>query len=164
MTATITNDRRAAAFDYVARGWAVMPLKPQSKDPHFELVRNAYKGATYDLSLVEHWFNYDPNTNIGIACITSGLVVIDIDYRNGGRLDKSWAKTFTVQTGNGLHLYYTANQSMEFRGTLDKGIDVKWKGYVVAAPSVHPNLSTYDVIMDIDPVALPSDIAERIVR
>jgi hypothetical protein len=53
---------------------------------------------------------------------------------------------------------------MEFRGTLDQGIDVKWKGYVVAAPSIHPNLSTYDVIMDIDPVELPSDIAERIVR
>jgi hypothetical protein len=158
------NDTRAAAYDYVSRGWAVMPLKPHSKDPHFELVRNAYKGATFDLSIVEHWFDFDPNTNLGIACITSGLVVIDVDFRNGGKADPAWADTYTVQTGNGLHFYYQADASLDFKGTLDRGIDVKWRGYVVAAPSIHPNLSRYEVINDVEPVALPADIAESIVR
>ncbi len=109
------NDTRAAAYDYVSRGWAVMPLKPHSKDPHFELVRNAYKGATFDLSIVEHWFDFDPNTNLGIACITSGLVVIDVDFRNGGKADAAWADTYTVQTGNGLHFYYRADASLDFK-------------------------------------------------
>lgn len=158
------NDTRAAAFDYVARGWAVMPLKRQSKDPHFKLVKNAYKGATHDLSLIEHWFDFDPNTNIGIACITSGLVVIDVDYRNGGKVDPSWTETFTVQTGNGVHLYYAADQDVDFRGTFGQGVDVKWRGYVVAAPSIHPNMSRYEVINDIDPVVLPADMASEIVR
>lgn len=160
----ITSEIQAAAFDYAARGWAVMPLKPCSKEPHFDLIKNAYKGASFDLGVIETWFDIDPNANIGIACITSGLIVLDVDFRNGGFADPSWHGTYTVQTGNGLHFYFIADPVLNFAGTYDKGIDVKWRGYVAAAPSIHPNTSRYVVINDVEPLPLPEDVRERIAR
>ena len=73
-------DNREAAFEYANRGWAVMPLQANKKDPHFELCKRAYLSATTDIKLINFWFDFDPNINIGIACQTSGLVVFDIDF------------------------------------------------------------------------------------
>jgi len=59
-----------------------------------------------------------------------------------------------------LHLYYTAEKSDVFKGKLFDGIDIKWKGYVAAAPSIHPSGATYKVIDDRNPVAMPKVIRE----
>ncbi len=151
---------RDTALEYAERGWAVLPLLPRKKDPHFDLAQRAYLSASTDSKLINFWFDYDQSINIGIACYQSGLVVFDIDYRNGGELLPEFEPTYTVQTGDGLHLYYTANQSDVFRGKLNNGIDIKWKGYVAAAPSIHPSGSTYTVIDDRNPVAMPKAIRE----
>jgi len=149
-----------AALDYADRGWSVLPLLPNKKDPHFDLCQRAYLSATTDQELINFWFNYDEKINIGIACYQSGLVVFDIDYRNGGELLPEFEPTYTVQTGDGLHLYYTADKSDVFKGKLTDGIDIKSKGYVAAAPSIHPSGATYKVIDDRNPVAMPKVIRE----
>ena len=103
---------RDTALEYAERGWAVLPLLPRKKDPHFDLAQRAYLSATTDQKLINFWFDYDDKINIGIACYQSGLVVFDIDYRNGGELLPEFEPTYTVQTGDGLHLYYTADSLM----------------------------------------------------
>jgi hypothetical protein len=154
-------DNREAAFEYANRGWAVMPLQANKKDPHFELCKRAYLSATTDIKLIDFWFDFDPKINIGIACQTSGLVVFDIDFRNGGELLPEFTPTYTVQTGDGFHLYYKANASDSYRGKLIDGIDIKFKGYVAAAPSIHPSGARYTVIDDRDPVVVPKAIREQ---
>ena len=137
-----------------------MPLKAKKKDPHFDLIKNAYLGATTDEALIEFWFDVDPTANIGIACITSGLVVFDVDFRNGGEILEEFGETYTVQTGDGFHYYYQASPSLTFKGSLEAGIDIKHKGYVAAAPSIHPNGKIYTVINDIEPAMISSDLLE----
>jgi len=158
----ITIDSRQTALDYAAKGWAVMPLKSKKKDPHFDLIKNAYLGATTDQELINFWFDVDSKANLGIACITSGLIVLDVDFRNGGQYIDEMQETYTVKTGDGFHYYYKAPNSLNVRGSLDEGIDVKYKGYVVAAPSIHPNGSIYQVVNDIDPIDLPAELLEMI--
>jgi len=156
----LETNTREIALEYADRGWAVMPLLPNKKDPHFDLCRRAYLSATTDHKLINFWFDYDLNINIGIACSTSGLVVFDIDYRNGGELLKEFEPTYTVKTGDGLHLYYATSPAAVYRGKLADGIDIKYKGYVAAAPSIHPSGARYTVIDDRNPVAVPQEIWE----
>jgi hypothetical protein len=156
----ITIDTRKEALDYALRGWAVMPLLPKQKEPHFDLIRGAYLGASTDSSLINFWFDVEPQANIGIACITSGLIVIDIDYRNGGERLEIMPDTYTVKTGNGLHLYYKADKNLNFKSAIQPGIDIKWKGYVAAAPSIHPNGAIYEVINNVEPVEISNDLLE----
>jgi hypothetical protein len=156
----LETNTREMALEYADRGWAVMPLLPNKKDPHFDLCRRAYLSATTDHKLINFWFNYDASINIGIACSTSGLVVFDIDYRNGGELLKEFEPTYTVKTGDGLHLYYATSPAAVYRGKLADGIDIKYKGYVAAAPSIHPSGARYTVIDDRNPVAVPQEIWE----
>lgn len=157
-----TTDTRQAAIDLADRGWSVMPLLPNSKEPHFDLCRRAYLSATTDKKLINFWFDFDANINLGIGCYQSGLVVFDIDYRNGGELLSIFKPTYTVQTGDGLHLYYKANPTDVFKGKLTDGIDIKWKGYVATAPSIHPSGARYTVIDDREPVVLPNAVREQV--
>ena len=159
--AEMTEEIIGAAHDYIDRGWAVMPLKSRSKEPNHNLIRRAYLDATLDLYKATRWFYQDPTANLGISCIASNLVVIDIDYRNGGALNELLPPTYTVETGDGLHLYYKAHPSMRFPGTLWQGVDVKHRGYVVAAPSLHPNGKPYRVIDDRDPVMVPRQFVRK---
>ena len=76
---------------------------------------------------------------------TSGLVVVDIDPRNGGAvLPDLMPPTRCVRTGSGgWHLYYR-HPGGRFAANLDhhghQGIDIKADGgYVVAPPSIHPD-------------------------
>ncbi len=157
----ISQEKRQAALDLADRGWHVLPLLPQMKDPHFGLCQRAYLSATTDKKLINFWFDFDPNINLGIGCYQSGLVVFDIDYRNGGSLLKEFESTYTVKTGDGLHLYYRANAGDVFRGKLIDGIDIKWRGYVATAPSIHPSGARYTVIDDRDPIVVPNAIREQ---
>lgn len=149
-----------AAAQYLLNGWSVMPLKAKSKEPHFDLIKKAYLSATTDWELVKFWFQCDPNANIGIACKPSGLIVIDVDFRNGGEVIEEFEPTYTVKTGDGFHFYYNLSSDYDLRiGKVGEGIDVKWKGYVAAAPSIHPSGAIYTVVNNIQPINLPERLA-----
>ena len=55
---------REAALEYAHKGWAVLPLLPNKKDPHFDLCQRAYLSATTDQELINFWFDYDEKINI----------------------------------------------------------------------------------------------------
>ncbi|CAB4218860.1 Prim_Pol domain containing protein [uncultured Caudovirales phage] len=149
---------------YARQGWFVLPLKPKTKEPHFELIRNGFKSASTDLAMIDFWFTVAPDANYGISCAASGLVVLDIDFRNGGKRTAEMSDTYTVQTGNGLHLYYRAPASAQLKGKLNNGVDVKHHGYVVAAPSIHPNGKTYTILNEMAPTVLPASLIAQLVK
>lgn len=139
-----------AALDYVARGWHVFPLAPASKQP---ATVHGYHDATTDPALVRQWWSERPKAGIGIACIDSGLVVIDVDPAHGG--DEAFAATVenlgplpeTVEGatgGGGRHLLFRRPDDLDrARGNITRGLDVKLHGYIVAPPSLHPSGNRY---------------------
>jgi len=48
----LDTSNRSTALDYAERGWAVLPLLPRKKDPHFDLAQRAYLSATTDQKLI----------------------------------------------------------------------------------------------------------------
>ena len=71
-----------------------------------------------------------------------GVVIIDVDPRNGGEktmgLFPALPRTRTTKTrSDGRHYWLTVDPSLEMRGKLGPGVDVKrhGKGYVVIPPS-----------------------------
>lgn len=163
MLITKAENTLKAAEHYIEKGWFVLPCLPKSKEPHFGLIKRAYLDATNDLELVKFWLKLDPNMNLGINAIKSNLVILDVDFRNGGKVDESWDQTFTVKTGDGVHLYYADTKPGQYKSSIT-GVDIKYKGYVVTAPSIHPSGSHYEVTNNINPVALPECIEELICK
>jgi hypothetical protein len=102
------------------------------------LVRHGVKDASSDPACVERWWTIKPSANIGIAT-GDGMVVVDVDPRNGGEVDPAWPDTLTARTaGGGWHFYYTVNERLRnSNSAIAPGVDVKADaGYVVAPPSV----------------------------
>lgn len=122
-------------------------------------IRNWRQEATTDLAKVKRWETAYPGTNWAIA--TDGLVVMDVDPRNGGAESYYWLETkdvtpwpatLTVRTGGGgTHEVYRAPASEDVgSGTLLEGIDIKADGgYIVAPGSRHVTGRTYEVARDL---------------
>lgn len=90
---TITT-KLEAALTYASWGWHVLPLLPNDKRP---ASAHGVHDATTDLDKIRAWWAQNPNYNIGIAAgEKSGIVVFDIDPRNGG--SDSW-DDFTTEHG-----------------------------------------------------------------
>ena len=152
----------SAALAYSERlAWAVLPLR--GKVPAIPKGRG-YLDATTDPATISRWWREYPDANVGVSCIGSNLVVLDVDPRHGG--DRTLAEleerhgilpqTIRQVTGSG-------GQHILFRpvgdsppGSLGKGIDVKWRGYIVTAPSVHPDTGRrYAWLPDHHPLRTP---------
>lgn len=133
-------------------GWKVFPLRPSDKRP---LSLHGFHDATLDPKQIEAWWRAEPNAGIGVATGSpSGVVVLDVDPRNGGRESVhaivaqygALPDTVVCQTGGGGQHYYfrlppdeVAPSSKPFAG-----IDLKADGgYVVVPPSFHPSGVVY---------------------
>jgi putative DNA primase/helicase len=143
----------AFAKTYAREGFQVLPLVEAGKYPDGLLVPHGFKQATTDLDQIESWWRQSPHANIGIRCgPQTGIFVLDIDPRNDG--DKTLARllrkhgglphTLMSKTGGGgWHYFFKYVDGLGSK--LGDGIDiVKPKGgYVVAAPSIHPDGGIY---------------------
>ena len=153
------------ALRYAARGMAIFPCHTvvgedractcvkgkdcpnAGKHPH---VFGGVKEATTDRSRITEWWSRWPNANVGIACgEISGIVVIDVDKKNGG-LDsitslerlrgEGLPRTHRVNTGGGgYHLFFKyPSGGCRNRNRWLQGVDVRANGYyVIAPPSRH---------------------------
>jgi hypothetical protein len=90
--------------------------------------------------------------NLGVAC-GNGLLVVDIDPRNGGHI--AWHElskgqylpdTWEVSTGSGgTHIYYRVPHGVTVKSQSFRGIDIQSAGkYVVAPPSMHRDGGQYE--------------------
>ena len=138
------------ALKYAEMGWAVLPVKTDSKGPIGELVHHGVKDATTDPATIREWWTRRPDANIGVACgEPSGIVVLDLDARsggvefyqamveeNGGALPEG---VFESQTGGGgFHYFFKFNG--ERKCVIAPGCEViSTGGYIVVPPSIHPD-------------------------
>src|SRR5579863_2670758 len=134
-----------AALAYARLHLHVFPCKPDQKVP---LIKDNLKLATVDEGQIRQWWAGNPDANIGIAAEPSGLIVVDVDPKNGG--DETFAEiqrnvgaesldTLTALTpSGGQHLFFEAAGYNVRSGVnaLGAGVDIRaGGGYVVSAPS-----------------------------
>ena len=193
---TEISDVKSQALAYAGIGWKIFPVhgfrpdgtctcgqvaSPEGQTSCTPGKHPAISGwnssATSDASIVEQWWNDNPHYNIGVVCNQSGLVVIDVDPRNGGldsldflevTLGIDFPRTTTSITGlyevdgkpvRGRHIFLAAAQGDRFRGNLTSktqkdnlpGIDIKHNGFVVLPGSRHVSGVNYEWAQDADP-------------
>ena len=88
MTPAAQSPMLKAALWYASRfHWHVFPLRPRDKTP---LEAGGFYTASTDPAVIRDWWRRWPEANVGIACGASGLVVIDIDAKDGAPGLESW--------------------------------------------------------------------------
>lgn len=163
----------AAALDYLARGWCVIPVCPKTKLPHSRLLPKDRAGEPSWKLLtlrpattreVLHWREEDPEFNVGIALgeCSSYLVVVDVDRTPDRPLHLP--PTVTAVTGRGAHYYYIAQNPVP---TIKCAWgEIRSEGaYVVAPPSTHPSGAVYQwadfcAPGEIELAELPADLLQ----
>ena len=115
------------------------PLKPRSKEP-------ATAHGHLDAKPIGAWTCEAQNW--GIRCgPESGITVVDVDPRNGGRIEDILPLLPTaprVKTGGGGWHFYCRNVPAGTKFVKLPGIDFKNNGYVVAPGSIHPSGLPYE--------------------
>ncbi len=158
MTAVSLNSKariplKVAALRYARLGFAIFPITAEKKSP--PLIKNWPTQATTDQQQIKAWWNRWPYANIGIATgQISKLLVLDIDSSKDGF--RSLANLITEngelpvtakqRTGSGVHYLFKCEKPIgNSVSKIGLGIDTRGnRGYIVAAPSVHPNGSNYE--------------------
>ena len=143
----------AAALDYLARGWSVVPVVPRAKRPMVPW--RAFQKRRPREDEVRKWFTRWPDANVSVVTgALSGLVVLDVDPRHGGAQALAAIETRhgalpqtveSVTGGGGRHVYF-AHPGGEVRNRvgLAPGIDLRGDGgTIVAPPSIHPSGNPY---------------------
>lgn len=145
----------------------IFPLLPDSKKP---AVNDWENWATINKNKIEEYWTDYPNSNIGIACGPSGVVVLDIDNKGDKKgsdtlitLGIKENPTFTVETPTGgFHKYYESNGS-NLRNTVAKlgeGLDTRAKGGYVVAEGSRIKGKPYVFVGGDSPIKLPQWIIE----
>lgn len=163
----MSNNILDIALTYASWGWKVVPVVPNGKIP---ATAHGVKDATDDPDKIKAWWTKNPNMNIGIAAgEASGIIVYDIDPRNGG--DDSWDiwlkengklpdGVMALTAGGGQHhiaQYQPGIKSCKLR----QGIDLLSDGrYFVAYPSTIDGRSyeweaSSDPFQDVKPFKIP---------
>ncbi|HEY5650228.1 MAG TPA: bifunctional DNA primase/polymerase [Acidimicrobiia bacterium] len=151
---------------YADRGWSVVPVHTapggtctcsaspcDSPGKHPRIRWEEAMSAAADLGRLEEWWRRWPDANVGVVTgRVSGLVVVDVDPRNGGdeslrALESRWGLlpvTPEVRTGGGgRHLWFSVETEIP-TGILAAGLDLKAEGgMVVAPPSLHASGARY---------------------
>ena len=166
---TTGEDNLPVVLEY-ARQWRVLPLAGITEDGECScrlraacnrpgkhpLTKNGVNDATTDLDTIKDWWEKWPQANMGIRTgPESGLVVLDVDPRNGG--SESLAQLITQYGelpetlvcgtgGGGWHYYFQHPDQFQLKGKVPglAGLDIKSDGgYVVAPPSRHHSGGVY---------------------
>ncbi len=165
-----------AALAYAHAG---LPVFPVSGKVPFPYTRGFYD-ATINAQTIQAWWRRWPQANIAIPTgKRSGWVVLDVDGRHDGfrslrhlailmqRRHEGEVGPFATRmarTGSGVHLFFRMPAD-ELRNTTGiaglAGIDLRAEGgYVVVAPSLHPNGSRYVWLSSNEPAPFPSGLLE----
>jgi hypothetical protein len=162
------GEMRERAVALAERGFRVFRLQPGRRDPLPGVSWTAE--ATSDPMMVDVLWG-DVPYNVGIACGgPAGLVVADLDCKNGKDGDARWndlsrslgaPETLTVETTTGgKHLFFAApGEAAEIGNSVGRvapGIDIRSDGgFVVAPGSVLDGKGEYRVIADVPIAAAP---------
>ena len=189
--------RKSRALRYARLGLHVVPLhtivaghcscndgSDCSRPGKHPITRHGVKDATTKRSQIRNWWTASPNANIGIATgRESGIIVLDIDPRNGGdkNLERvkarlgSLPETVTALTGGGGRHFIFKYPAFAVRKDTSgkkfgKGMDVLSDGCImVAPPSRHASGKRYrwkegNSYRDLEPAKLPKAWLNRLRR
>lgn len=137
---------------YIEQKWQVLPLLPKDKKPMIPWKN----GGSLDVSTVNAWFDNWQGANLGIVTgKRSGIVVLDVDPKNGGResllklIDEHGILPETPIShtgGGGVHYIfeYPGYEVSNSAGRLGPGLDIRGDGgQICAPPSVHATGNFY---------------------
>jgi hypothetical protein len=155
------------ALAWAARGFRVFPLLPGTKDPRPG--RSWLEDATTDAATISALWSI-ADWNIGVA--TDGLIVVDIDQKNGKDgtrsyldLDLPWGTLIVKTPTGGRHVYFSGPDRQNSAGRLGSGLDVRgFHGYVVGAGSYIPGAGRYEVEVDLPVAVAPSRLVDLLDR
>lgn len=164
------------AVAYARLGWSIIPIKTRDKKPLVRWEKYQSEKATEDQ--VESWWKKWPEANIGIVTgLISDIIVIDIDSATGQEnyivaFDELHS-TISQKTGkpNSTHLFFKHPKDQKYANATGflPDVDVRADGgYVVAAPSIHPNKTKYKWVIDPtemgldDLMDLPDSLKEKL--
>lgn len=151
------NKMRKQAIEYTQKGLMCLPSAGNEKRPivKWQNLEKISAGTT------ANYFDKYATKRPGIAILTgersNGLVVIDIDNKNGHNGLKSiqeWEKqhgyfpeTWQVETpSGGIHLYFKAKGQYKTRTDVLDGVDIRAEGGLVIAPPTVINGKSYEFI------------------
>lgn len=159
------------ALAWASRGFRVFPCWGFSKRPAID---DFPTQATTDPDTIRQWWT-DPvlgverNYNIGVS--TDGMLVIDIDVKDGrpGMLSAVDAgvdfNTLTVRSASGgLHLYYLADNCRNSVNALGPGVDTRGRGGYVLAPGSQLENGSYTLQHDWPMAPLSAALAASLER
>ena len=172
----------AAALDYAARGWHVLPLrvgrKPNGrKDVH--LPKGWDVLSTRDPAVIRAWFGPGGAWEDGSVAVDtgkSGLVVVDLDTSGDKDGFGQWAQASGELAAlahktpsNGLHLFFRADPDrpvgIDSSGKVARGVDVRGVGGLVILPPSADWRGSYEVTAHADwrnLTRVPAIVAERV--
>ena len=165
------------ALKWVAKGFAVFPCRPRDKTPEWRLVprdkdtdgtpiesTGGHRKATRKHGVICDWWKRVPNANIGVVP-GEGCFVLDLDgpdavswFNNASGRHGEPDKTLTVRTREGrFHLYFRAECEIPCSTSkIAPHVDIKGiGGYVIGAPSIHPDGHAYKIVRDLPIAAAP---------
>jgi putative DNA primase/helicase len=159
-----------AAAWYGAHDIPVFPLIPRDKKPLKG--SHGFKDATTDPKRIADWWEETPDANIGMPTgAASGRLAVDVDPRNGGPADRDefirqfgqipdTAEQITGRGDGGRHILFRWHGG-KLPDALAPGVDLKVDGgYIVVAPSIHPDTGTayqWDGIEGVKALLHPAD-------
>lgn len=171
-----TNIMLKEALNYVRAGYKIFPVIESGKAP---ATQGGFLVATDNIEQIKNWWSENPNYNIGLPMELNGLICIDIDRH--GDVDgfvefENYILSYdlsdlpiTVEANtanNGRHKIYKVPKGFKPPGKLTKGVDLKYRGYVVVSPSSIGN-NKYEWLedqglFDMEPAPLLDDWLEHL--
>ncbi len=159
------------ALEYAKRGYKIFPVQENGKAP---ATKNGFQDSTNSVEEIEKWWNANPNYNIGLPMALNSLVAIDIDRHsdvNGfNNFDNCVISNVlstlpitveAITANNGRHKIFEVPENFKPVGKFVDGVDVKYNGYIVIAPSkIGENQyewMTEQGLLDMKPEKLPED-------
>jgi predicted P-loop ATPase len=159
------------AIRYAALGLHIFPCEPNGKDP-LEGLMGGFRNATRDEAQLRKWWKAHPTANIGCYPGASGLIVLDVDVKDGGMGEEQLEALesahsalpdapVSITPSKGRHLLFS--KGCEFvdgvvitNTKLADDIDIRSdNGYILLEPSVTPDgaysFIDWDVLLDAAP-------------
>lgn len=162
----IADAIRNSALAWAARGFRLIPLKSNGKQPIWE---NWPDRASADPAVISTWWDDGRPRNYGV--VADDYLVIDIDAKNGKAGLESWAAmggrfdTLCVSTPTGgFHLYYDCpGDWSNSAGKLGDGLDTRGRAasFVVGPGSVIDG-AAYAVHQDAPLLPAPAFVLGRL--
>lgn len=111
-------------------GLQVFPVNHTEDNQKIPLTPAGHLDATTDEPVIETWWGKHPDAKVGVHAGASGIVVLDVDVKNGadgfeslGFLDTPETFSYETSTG-GWHFVYTAPEDVALNGV------AKYRGMV----------------------------------